>query len=235
MTCRGFFLQKRQNILSLSPLSITISMKQEIDINKWNRKETFELFKNYADPYCGVTVNMDFTHVYNAAKRNGASFYLYYLHVIMQAVNNYGPIRLRIINGKVYLYDRIGVSPTVGREDGTFCFCYYPYYEDREQFVAECQRITQEVKSQPITHEELTEEVRSSIFFSAIPWIQYTSVKNPLNLDPNDSNPRISTGRLFDQDGRKIMPFSVLVHHSLMDGFHIAQFLQKIEELNKNY
>ena len=210
-------------------------MKQEIDINTWNRKEIFQTFKDYADPFCGVTVNMNFTNVYNTAKHDGASFYLYYLHIIMQAVNNYDPIRLRLIDEKVYLYDHVGIAPTVGREDGTFCFCYFPYYNDREQFVSECQRITKEVKSQPIMKEKPTEEVRSSIYFSAVPWIQYTSIKNPLTQDPNDCNPRITTGRLFEQNGQKMMPFSILVHHALMDGFHIAQFLQRIEELNKNY
>lgn len=41
--------------------------------------------------------------------------------------------------------------------------------------------------------------------------------------------PRISTGKLTQENGRYNLPLSITVHHGLMDGRNVAELLQKIE------
>ena len=56
-----------------------------IDIATWNRKEHFEHFSAFDDPFFGVTVNVDCTRAYREAKNKGVSFSLLLLHRIITA------------------------------------------------------------------------------------------------------------------------------------------------------
>lgn len=67
------------------------------------------------------------------------------------------------------------------------------------------------------------------IFISTVPWISYTSLIQPVPM-PADSNPRITWGKYFRQEGRILLPVSVLCHHALVDGLHIAMFYELLEK-----
>ena len=45
-----------------------------IDIATWNRREHYEHFSAFDDPFFGVTVNVDCTRAYQEAKDKGVSF-----------------------------------------------------------------------------------------------------------------------------------------------------------------
>ena len=45
-------------------------MKKILDIENWNRKEHFLFFKNFDDPFFGVTADVDFTDTYRKAKED---------------------------------------------------------------------------------------------------------------------------------------------------------------------
>ena len=51
-----------------------------LDIDNWKRKDHFHFFRQFEEPFFGVTVNVDCTNAYNTAKSNGISFFLYYLY-----------------------------------------------------------------------------------------------------------------------------------------------------------
>ena len=65
------------------------------------------------------------------SKQDGASFFLYSLHKILRAANAIDEFRYRVEDGNIVLYDLIGASPTIGREDGSFGFGVFEYHEDR--------------------------------------------------------------------------------------------------------
>ena len=58
-----------------------------IDIATWNRKEHFEHFSAFDDPFFGVTVHVDCTRSYQEAKDKGVSFSLLLLHRIITAAS----------------------------------------------------------------------------------------------------------------------------------------------------
>ena len=71
------------------------------------------------------------------------------------------------------------------------------------------------------------------IFISTVPWITFTSLVQPVPM-PAESNPRITWGRHFVQEGRTLMPVAVLCHHALVDGAHIGQFYKALEKSMEN-
>lgn len=105
-----------------------------MDLDQWARKEHFEFFRTFDEPFFGVCVEADCTGTYARCQREQQSFFLFYLHQALAAANAVRPFRLRIEEGEVYVHDRVDVSPTISRTDGTFGYAYMEYDEDFERF-----------------------------------------------------------------------------------------------------
>ena len=69
------------------------------------------------------------------------------------------------------------------------------------------------------------------IHFSALPWINFTSLSHARSFSWPDSCPKISYGKLLDENGKKTMPISIHVHHGLVDGYHVGLFLDRLQQL----
>lgn len=109
-------------------------MKQFIDLESWNRKEHFNFFSAFDDPFFGVTTLVDFTNTYHQSKEEKRTFFLYSVHFLLKCVNETEAFKLRIEEEQVVKYDIIHMSPTIGREDGTFGFGFFEYNTDFELF-----------------------------------------------------------------------------------------------------
>ena len=71
-------------------------------------------------------------------------------------------------------------------------------------------------------------DVESMYFVSTVPWLRYTALVQPVGGE--ESNPRMTWGKYEENDkGRIIMPVSIMVHHAIADGIHIAQFFKNLE------
>lgn len=165
------------------------------------------------------------------SKQDGASFFLYSLHKILRAANAIDEFRYRVEDGNIVLYDLIGASPTIGREDGSFDFGVFEYHEDRKLFVEEASREIARVKNASGLCLGEGESRNDLIYYSSIPWIDFTDLKHAGKMSRGQSIPRISTGRLVPQEDRLMMSVSVELNHGLADGYHVAQFFRLLNML----
>lgn len=204
-------------------------MKTAIDINTWIRKDHYAFFTQFEEPFFGITATIDCTRAYQHTKENKLSFYLYYLYQALKAANTIENFRYRIVDKKVYLFDVINASPTVNRADNTFGFSYLDFNEDEALFYAHAKQVTEEVKQQKGLIPAVSGE--NVIHFSALPWINFTSVSHARSFTFPDSSPKISFGKMMEENGKRIMPVSVHVHHALADGYHVGLFYEKFQEL----
>jgi chloramphenicol O-acetyltransferase type A len=198
-------------------------MKQLLDLDTWARKEHFNFFRRFEEPFFGVTTDIDCTTAFNKAKASGDSFFLSYLHKSLAAANEVVPFRYRIAGDEVWVYDQVHASPTINRPDGTFGFAYMNFYEDAVAFEAsskaEIERVRRSTGLIPAVSGE------NVIHYSSLPWINFTAVSHARSFSFKDSCPKITFGKVKEVGEQKMMPVSVHVHHALMDGFHVAQFL----------
>ena len=204
-------------------------MKQKLDLNSWNRKEHFLFFKQMEEPFYGITTTIDCTQAYTKAKAIGISFFSYYLHKTLSAVNAVENFRYRIIEDEVYVFDVIDASATVMREDKTFGFSYMAFTENVNEFAQIVQ--TEIDRIQTTTGVFTREYPENLIHFSALPWINFSSLSHARSFTWPDSCPKISFGKLTDEKGKKTMPISVHVHHGLVDGYHVGLFLEQLQVL----
>jgi chloramphenicol O-acetyltransferase type A len=205
-------------------------MKTLLNLNTWNRKEHFLFFKQMEEPFFGVTVTIDCTNANQKSKKLGYSFFAYYLHKTIVAVNKTESFRYRIINDEVFVYDQINASATIMREDKTFGFSMIAYHEDFEQFA---EIVKTEIARIQTTTGLFTTDFNDSnvIHFSAMPWVNFTSFSHARSYQFPDSCPKISFGKMMEKNGKKTMSMSIHVHHGLMDGWHVGLFLETFQDL----
>ena len=204
-------------------------MKKLIDIESWNRKEHFQFFSKFSEPFFGVTVRIDCTKAYAKSKEKQVSFFLYYLYRTMKAVNNIENFKYRIIDNQPFEFDVINVSPTINRSNGTFGFAYIDYLENEDEFYKNALKEIEITQNSTNLLPAISGE--NLIHFSAIPWIDFTSISHARNFSFPDSCPKISIGKMTEMNNIKSMPISIHGHHALMDGFHVGQFIEIFQNL----
>lgn len=204
-------------------------MKHLLDLDNWPRKDHFHFFKQFEEPFFGITVTIDCTKAYAKAKEEGISFFLYYLHKSLAAANTVESFRYRIKGNEILVYDEVHASPTINRPDGSFGFAYMDFHNDFGTFYAEALKETERVQNSKGLVPAVSGE--NVIHFSSIPWINFTSLSHVRSFSFNDCIPKISFGKMTEANGIKTMPVSVHVHHALMDGYHVGQFIERFQQL----
>lgn len=209
-------------------------MKTFLDIGNWNRKEHFKFFKQMEEPFFGVTVEIDCTKAYATTKELKTSFFIYYLHKTLVAVNAIEPFRYRILEDQIVINERIDGSATIGRADHTFGFSLIKYDPDFAVFEQIASTEIERIQNTTGLFTRAFEE-DNVIHFSAIPWVNFTSLSHARSYTFPDSCPKISFGKMtISENGKKTMPMTIHVHHGLMDGFHVGQMVDYFQEqMNK--
>ncbi|MEO6522348.1 MAG: chloramphenicol acetyltransferase [Mucilaginibacter sp.] len=203
-------------------------MKQKLDIENWARKEHFNFFKQFEEPHYGVTVSIDCTEAYRFTKQNKISFYLYSLYNAMKATYKVESFRYRIEGDDVFIYDQMIAGATVSRANGTFGYGYMPYYEQLEHFIAEANKVVEDVQSKTDLGRSTMENI---IRFSTLPWIDFTSLSHARMFSVKHSCPSITFGKMTEQNGKRSMPVSIHVHHALVDGLHLGEYIDSLQAL----
>jgi chloramphenicol O-acetyltransferase type A len=203
-------------------------MFQEIDLENWERKTTFEFFREYEDPFFNITANLNITRLYDFCKSNSLAFSLAVLFYSLEIANEIREFRLRIVDEKVVEFDRIEATQTILNADNTFSFGYYQMKENVFDFVADG-KISRDKYLELKTFDVESDRI-DLIYYSAFPWVSFTSFKHASRLNNRQTIPRMVFGKMFDEGGRRKMPFSVEVHHAMMDGFHVGQYFSLFQE-----
>jgi len=197
-----------------------------VDLEKEPRREQFAYFRTLANPYVGVTVDVDVTELLAWAKQTGSGFFLPVLYAAVRAANAVPELRRRIRGDAVVEYDSCPSSHTVALPDGAYCYCILRADRPLAAFLPYAAAEQARAKAAPSLKEGA--EAESLLFVSCVPWFSYTALTQPTPV-PADSNPRITWGRWFRREGRDWMPVTLLANHALVDGIHIARFYQALD------
>jgi chloramphenicol O-acetyltransferase type A len=202
--------------------------RRKIDMETWERATVFNFFKEFTEPYHGVCVRVACTATYRHAKEHGFSVFLSLLHRALVAAQQTDGFRTRIVDDEVWIYEQIHGGSAVGRPNGTIGFAHYRFHKTIEAFVTEAAPEVERVR-QRNDIERYPEP--NLIRFSALPWLDFTSLSHARDFSRKDSAPLITFGKITEADGVRTMPVSIHAHHALADGLHVAQFVQHFQEL----
>lgn len=200
---------------------------KSIDMANYPRRQHFAHFLSMAYPYVGVTQMMDVTGLATYCKAQGASFYAAFLHLAALAADGVPQLRQRIRNGGIVEYDACPTSHTELLPDGTYCYCTLRHHMPMAEYLPYAEETRRLAREQATLDEE--DEVESMYFVSTLPWVHYTEMIQPV-AGGEESNPRITWGKFeADHAGRLMMPVSLLAHHALVDGVHLAGFYANLQ------
>jgi chloramphenicol O-acetyltransferase type A len=204
-------------------------MATYLDIEKWHRRPIFHFFKDYDNPFFNVCAQMDVTALLNLTRETkGLSFTLAYHFLVLKAVNELEPFRYRLREGRVLVHERINAGTTALLEDGSFRFCFFDYDEDFGRFQTGARSALEQARAAPDRFEMGDDGRDNVIHCSVLPWVSFTSVTHARRWGGEDSVPKVSFGKHYEDGGVTKMPLSVEVHHALVDGLDVGRYFELV-------
>ena len=202
---------------------------KRLDMAQFARRAHFQHFFGMAYPSVGVTVETEVTPLLALCRERGYSFYLMMLHAVALAADEIPELRQRIDNGGVVEYEACPTSHTELKADGTYAYCTLHHHLPLQEYLARAEAARKAARESGSIEEEA--EVQSMYFISTLPWLHYTALIQPVCCG-EESNPRFTWGKYQTNDqGRVTIPLSVLAHHALADGVHIAAFYEAFDRV----
>ena len=201
-----------------------------LDLDSWNRKEQYDFFRTFDNPYYNICVNIDITRLLEYIKVQEMSFSFTSLYLSLKAANEQEFMRYRIHGDQVIIHDVIHAGQTILNEDKTFSFCYFEHKNSYSEFHTNAMNILEEHRSapkrlNPAIHED------DLIHYSSVPWVSFNSISHARKFDQGISIPKIVFGKYFEELDKVKMPFSIEVHHALVDGYHVGEYLSYLQNL----
>jgi len=202
-----------------------------LDIESWSRKNHFQNFLNYSQPFFNITANVEVSTIKEISKSKGFSFFLSYYYVALKVINEIECFRYRIRGDRVIIHDTIHGGCAVLNEDETFSFAYFDFSPNFEEYHEGASNVLDELKRNPALDPQFHRD--DLIHASVIPWLSFTSFEHAKRFGTEDSTPKLAFGKCTKQGEHLLMPISISVHHALMDGIHVGKFFERFSELSR--
>ncbi|OUS68667.1 chloramphenicol acetyltransferase [Pseudoalteromonas sp. A601] len=206
-----------------------------IDLNNWPRAQHFELFKSFTQPYFNVCIQLDVQQLYQYCKSHQHSFFQSYIFLALRACHQYQPMQLRIVDDKPIQLQSTRASVVELAANDTFRFSYFNAYDDFSTFAKHAHQVSESTKQQSLFSSAFakTEGQADLIHISVLPWLDFTSFSHAHHQGTSLGIPKLVFGKYNSETGK--IPLSIDVHHALMDGLHVARFVDCYTECIKAY
>ncbi|AIY78828.1 chloramphenicol acetyltransferase [Clostridium botulinum] len=203
-----------------------------IDIENWKRKDHYNFFRQVDYPHFNICGNIDITKFYKYIKENELPFFISILYASTKTANSIKEFKLRIRGDKVIEHETVNPSFTIITDEEVFSFCRSNYTDNFNEFKTNTLKEIEKVKNNISIEDEPGQD--DLLYITSIPWVSFTNITHPIQMNPVDSIPRIAWGKYFEEGGNIKLPISVDVHHALVDGVHIGQYFNIIQEIIDN-
>lgn len=203
-------------------------VSREIDIQSWDRLETFKFFRSFQNPHFALTSRIDVTHLVNDVKPRGISAYRACLYSIGAGIHAVPELLTRFRGETVVRHDAVELSMTVPLNQGGFGFAYVPFRTEFSTFDNKCKSLINSV-AEGSNLPPNSGERDDLIYLSCLPWLDFTSLNNAIP-SPNDCIPRVSWGKFVKNNNRWDMAVAIEVNHALVDGEHLGKFFTALQD-----
>jgi chloramphenicol O-acetyltransferase type A len=202
---------------------------KKVNIESWNRKQTFEFFKDMDQPKYTITVDLDVTDFYKYVKKKETSFYFAMMYVVMIEMNAMENMKYRFYDNEVILCDQLHPSFTDTIPlTAQFKIVTADMKEDMFEFIKSAKEASEKQGSLFI---DMSKEQRPDlVYITTFPWAKFTQVSHAHQYDHQCAIQRVAWGKFEEIDGRLKMPFSIEAHHAFVDGLHVGIFINRLQE-----
>ncbi|MBO7132371.1 hypothetical protein J6V85_03925 [Candidatus Saccharibacteria bacterium] len=210
---------------------------REIKLECWPRLKTYKWFKTFSDSTYGMNVRLDITKLLEHTRRHDQSFFINMLYVVVTGLNSLEEMRMRLVDDKPVVFDDINPAYTVMAEAGTFenvrhknCRNYSSFYKVASEHIESAKKQKQ-IKKGNYNPENCYDEY----YITCTPWVDFTNISHPIPDDVRSQCiPRVCWGKFVEQNGRYELTLNITVSHIFVDGYHLAQAFNIIQDLLNN-
>lgn len=208
----------------------------QIDIEKWNRKEYYIHYMNELCCTYSLTVNIDITNLKTAVRQMNKKIYPVQIYMIASIVNQYKEFRMDINSyGELGYWDEVNPSYTVFNKDNeTFSSIWTNYSRVFSRFYDSC-IADMDNYSRSTFLKPKQNEPPNSFTISSLPWVNFTGFNVNVFNEGRYIPPIFTIGKFIKTEDSVLMPLSIQVHHAVCDGFHIGRFVQSLQDLSFNH
>ncbi|HCL80551.1 MAG TPA: chloramphenicol acetyltransferase [Synergistaceae bacterium] len=202
-----------------------------IDEKNWKRAIHCSVFRDCVEPAFCVTFELDVTDFLRWTRERGLSFTLALIFAVSRCANAIEEFRYRFVDGRVVLFDRIDTAFTwLDGETELFKVVRAEMRDSMEEYVAAAAKAAEEQR------EYFTGPLGNDVFqFSPLPWVSYTHISHTVSGRRDNATPLFDWGKYFEREARTVLPFSVQVHHSFVDGLHVGRFAESLQRSLDEY
>ena len=197
-----------------------------IDEKTWERAMHCMVFRNSIEPQFCVTFEADITNFKEKVRKQGLSFTMAMVYAVCKCANEIEEFRYRFLDGKIFLYDRIDTAFTyLNKSTNLFKVVNVPFVDDINEYCKLAYKIANEQR------EYFTGPLGNDVFqCSPMPWVTFTHISHTNSGKKDNATPLFDWGKYYEKNGKVMMPISVQAHHSFVDGIHIGQFVNGLQE-----
>ena len=197
-----------------------------IDEKTWKRSTHCAVFRNCIEPSFCVTFDLDVTKFYREIKKKGSSFTFALIYIVTECANQIEEFRYRFLDGKIVMFDKIDTAFTyLDKETELFKVVNVPFKGSMQEY---CKTAKHKAQTQK---EYFTGPLGNDVFqFSPMPWVTYRHISHTNSGKKENATPLFDWGKFYEKGERLLLPFSVQVHHSFVDGIHIGKLAGKVQE-----
>lgn len=194
-----------------------------IEVSNWKRREHFEKWLHFDEPFHGITVILDITNCYKSCVKHNYKIFHRYMYHFVHAINEIEALKYRIIDGKPVIYDEIASGLTIMKPNDTFAYGHLSKIDDYTEFCKEFENEKQRVIQRGTLHD--ANSLMNIIHFSVLPWTNFVSLSHARKYGTDDSIPKVTFGKITEKNDNYTMAMSIHVHHALVDGKDVGDFI----------
>ncbi len=201
-----------------------------INLETWPRKEHFHFYQQFEQPYFNICCDLNAKELYNYCQKHPISFFDAYIFLVMKALNKIDAFKYRLADEQVRVYDKISVGVTQMAADQTFRFSEIDFSKTFSKFQRLSAIASDNAKNENFWSERVqkNQQIKNTVYITVIPWISFTSFSHAKYGQDKNGIPRLVFGKM-NKDTFQ-MPFSIDVHHSLVDGLHVGDLVKVLQE-----
>ena len=202
-----------------------------IDKANWINKEQFDFYSSLDNPNHSLTTEIDCTFCYQEAKANGYSFFASYLYRSLCVANDIEEFKLRIKGDQIVKAATLNGGSTVLRADHSFGFAFIEFDKTFSKFTENVKNTKIRIENKKGLCVDETAGKLNVIYYSVIPWIHFSGLTFAENIKTPTGIPMITFGKLRNLNNRFTLPISINVHHGLVNGYALGNYLEKFQDL----
>lgn len=194
------------------------------EIENFDRKELFNHYHSFDNPFLICTTRIDITDLVNYCKVH-KNFYATFGFIITMTANQIDAFKYRLKDGKIYYCDELKSSYTQMYEDKTIGYFGIPPIYDFNEYIKKFL----DIQNKFLNDKKYSSESElNEIWLSCEPWFKFTGLIPPFNK--MITIPQFVWDKYESIGDKYYIDLMIMVHHGFADGYHIGKFIELLTE-----